>query len=160
MNYLLRTFTLIASILIFSLIIEVALANVHTDNKQKTPQITTEVPGPFESEDGAPFVLDPTPFFVQKPFLCQRGDAFIEILEERKEYRAFIAQGQLMNEDKTKIKVWIFTAVNFDTGTFTIFEWHNKGDIACILAIGKGFEILEADGTYKETIYIRNLLTL
>ena len=35
MNYLLRTFTLIASILIFSLIIEVALANVHEITNSK-----------------------------------------------------------------------------------------------------------------------------
>ena len=43
MNYLLRTFTLIASILIFSLIIEVALANVHTDNKQKVELKTDSI---------------------------------------------------------------------------------------------------------------------
>tara|TARA_R100001510_G_C7532692_1_gene123494 strand:+ start:297 stop:593 length:297 start_codon:yes stop_codon:yes gene_type:complete len=98
---------------------------------------------------------------VQKPFLCQRGDAFISILEARGEYRAFIGQGQLIREDGTKLQVWIFTAVNFQTGTFTIFEWHSEGNFSCILAIGKGFEILTDGGNQiKETIHIRKLLTL
>ena len=98
---------------------------------------------------------------MQKPFLCQRGDAFISVLEARGEYRAFIGQGQLIREDGTKLQVWIFTAVNFQTSTFTIFEWHSEGNFACILAIGKGFEILtDGDNQIEETIHIRKLLTL
>ena len=158
MSLFLRTFTLLASILFFSLIIEVAIAKQTDTQPQLEPKLKDK--GPFATEDDGPFILDPTPFYVQKPFLCQRGDAFIAILESRKEYRAFIGQGQLVNPDGTKLKVWIFTAVNFDTGTFTIFEWHKTGDIACILAIGQGFEILESDGAFKETVHVRKLLTI
>ena len=73
----------------------------------------------------------------------------------------WIGNGQLIREDGTKIQVWIFTAVNFQTSTFTIFEWHSQGTFACILAIGKGFEILtDGNAPAQETIHIRKLLTL
>ena len=121
------------------------------EHRTPTPQL------PLDDQ----FILDPRPFYVQKPFMCQRGDAFIDVLEARKEYRAFIGQGQLVREDLTKLEVWIFTAVNFQTSTFTIFEWHSEGNFACILAIGKGFEILsDGDNQIEETIHIRKLLTL
>ena len=121
------------------------------EDRTPTPQL------PLDDQ----FILDPRPFYVQKPFMCQRGDAFIDVLETRKEYRAFIGQGQLVREDLTKLEVWIFTAVNFQTSTFTIFEWHSKGNIACILAIGKGFEILTSESDATNTfIHVREILTI
>lgn len=146
MSRFLQTIILLASVLCFSVLINVAVANTPDEFKK------------LEPDD---IIIDPNPFYVQKPFLCQRGDAFISILEARGEYRAFIGQGQLIREDGTKLQVWIFTAVNFQTSTFTIFEWHSEGNFACILAIGKGFEILTDGGNQiKETIHIRKLLTL
>lgn len=153
MNRFLQTIILLASIICFSVIINVAVAIEPTDPIQPDKDFKTLQPDDI--------IIDPTPFYVQKPFLCQRGDAFIEVLESRKEYRAFIGNGQLVREDGTKLQVWIFTAVNFQTSTFTIFEWHSKGNFACILAIGKGFEILtDDDNQIEETIHIRKLLTL
>ena len=146
MSRFLQTIILLASVLCFSVLINVAVANTPDEFKK------------LEPDD---IIIVPTPFYVQKPFLCQRGDAFIAVLESRKEYRAFIGNGQLIREDGTKLQVWIFTAVNFQTGTFTIFEWHSEGNFSCILAIGKGFEILTDGGNQiKETIHIRKLLTL
>tara|TARA_Y100000592_G_C5458130_1_gene312470 strand:- start:115 stop:579 length:465 start_codon:yes stop_codon:yes gene_type:complete len=152
MSRFLQTIILLASIICFSVLINVAAANEPKD----------EPPGQdFKTLNPDDIIIDPNPFYVQKPFLCQRGDSFISILEARGEYRAFIGNGQLIREDGTKIQVWIFTAVNFQTSTFTIFEWHSQGTFACILAIGKGFEILtDGNAPAQETIHIRKLLTL
>ena len=158
MSLFLRTFTLLASILFFSLIIEVAIAKQTDTQPQLEPKLKDK--GPFATEDDGPFILDPTPFYVQKPFLCQRGDAFIAILESRKEYRAFIGKGQLVKEDASSMEVWVFTAVNFQTGTFTIFEWHTKQNVACILAIGQGFQILETEPKAQTTIHVKDILTI
>jgi len=106
------------------------------------------------------FELSPGPFIIQKPTQCQRGDAFISVLESRKEYRAFIGQGQLVSKDNNSVKVWVFTAVNFQTGTFTIFEWHSEHYISCTLAIGQGFQILETEPPAQNTIHIRDILTI
>jgi len=153
MNRFLQTIILLASVLCFSILINVAIASESKEPTQPDKDLKTLNPDDI--------IVDPTPFYVQKPFLCQRGDAFISVLESRKEYRAFIGNGQLIREDGTKLQVWIFTAVNFQTSTFTIFEWHSEGNFACILAIGKGFEILtDGDNQIEETIHIRKLLTL
>ena len=153
MNRFLQTIILLASVLCFSILINVAIASESKEPTQPDKDLKTLNPDDI--------IVDPTPFYVQKPFLCQRGDAFISVLESRKEYRAFIGNGQLIREDGTKLQVWIFTAVNFQAGTFTIFEWHSEGNFACILAIGKGFEILsDGDNQIEETIHIRKLLTL
>ena len=153
MSRFLQTIILLASIICFSVLINVAVAIEPEDPIQPDKDFKTLQPDDI--------IIDPTPFYVQKPFLCQRGDAFIAVLESRKEYRAFIGNGQLIREDGTKLQVWIFTAVNFQTSTFTIFEWHSEGNFACILAIGKGFEILsDGDNQIEETIHIRKLLTL
>ena len=153
MNRFLQTIILLASVLCFSILINVAIASESKEPTQPDKDLKTLNPDDI--------IVDPTPFYVQKPFLCQRGDAFIAVLESRKEYRAFIGNGQLIREDGTKLQVWIFTAVNFQTSTFTIFEWHSEGNFACILAIGKGFEILtDGDNQIEETIHIRKLLTL
>ena len=153
MSRFLQTIILLASIICFSVLINVAVAIEPEDPIQPDKDFKTLQPDDI--------IIDPTPFYVQKPFLCQRGDAFISVLESRKEYRAFIGNGQLIREDGTKLQVWIFTAVNFQTSTFTIFEWHSEGNFACILAIGKGFEILtDGDNQIEETIHIRKLLTL
>ena len=153
MSRFLQTIRLLASIICFSVLINVAVAIEPEDPIQPDKDFKTLQPDDI--------IIDPTPFYVQKPFLCQRGDAFIAVLESRKEYRAFIGNGQLIREDGTKLQVWIFTAVNFQTSTFTIFEWHSEGNFACILAIGKGFEILtDGDNQIEETIHIRKLLTL
>ena len=153
MSRFLQTIILLASIICFSVLINVAVATEPEDPIQPDKDFKTLQPDDI--------IIDPTPFYVQKPFLCQRGDAFIAVLESRKEYRAFIGNGQLIREDGTKLQVWIFTAVNFQTSTFTIFEWHSQGNFACILAIGKGFEILtDGDNQIEETIHIRKLLTL
>ena len=153
MSRFLQTIILLASIICFSVLINVAVAIEPEDPIQPDKDFKTLQPDDI--------IIDPTPFYVQKPFLCQRGDAFIAVLESRKEYRAFIGNGQLIREDGTKLQVWIFTAVNFQTSTFTIFEWHSQGNFACILAIGKGFEILtDGDNQIEETIHIRKLLTL
>ena len=127
-------------------------ARANTPETEQTPTPTVPIEPNFE--------LSPNPFIVQKPTMCQRGDAFIAVLESRKEYRAFIGQGQLVREDATGIKVWVFTAVNFQTGTFTIFEWHDEQDISCILAIGQGFQILETESKAQNTIHIRDILTI
>ena len=83
------------------------------------------------------------PFFVEKPTLCQNGPAFIAILEQRQQYRVFMGAGQLVSANGEKTGIMIFTAANFDDGGFTIFEWHQSYGIACILAVGQGFQILE-----------------
>jgi len=127
-------------------------ARANTPETEQTPTPTVPIEPNFE--------ISPNPFIVQKPTMCQRGDAFIAVLESRKEYRAFIGQGQLVREDATGIKVWVITTVNFQTGTFTIFEWHDEQDISCILAIGQGFQILETESKAQNTIHIRDILTI
>ena len=87
--------------------------------------------------------LGTAPFFVEKPTLCQNGPAFIAILEQRQQYRVFMGAGQLVSKEGEKSGIMIFTAANFDDGGFTIFEWHESYGIACILAVGQGFQILE-----------------
>ena len=126
--------------------------------RANTPE-TEQVPTPTIPIEPN-FDLSPSPFIVQKPTMCQRGDAFIAVLESRKEYRAFIGKGQLVREDASSIEVWVFTAVNFQTGTFTIFEWHKEQDIACILAIGQGFQILETEPKAQTTIHVKDILTI
>ena len=153
MSRFLQTIILLASIICFSVLINVAVAIEPEDPIQPDKDFKTLQPDDI--------IIDPTPFYVQKPFLCQRGDAFIAVLESRKEYRAFIGNGQLIREDGTKLQVWIFTAVNFQTSTFTIFEWHSEGNFACILAIGKGFEILTSEPDATNTfIHVREILTI
>ena len=97
------------------------------------------------------------PFFVEKPTLCQNGPAFIAILEQRQQYRVFMGAGQLVSANGEKTGIMIFTAANFDDGGFTIFEWHQSYGIACILAVGQGFQILElpteSTSTVVMTIY-------
>ena len=130
MNRFLQILTLLVSVLLFNS----AYANEapETDwSEGIKPEIEKTVPP------------GPNPFFVQKPTLCQNGDAFITILELREEYRAFMGAGQLVKPDGEKTSVIIFTAVNFNNGTFTVFEWHSQYNMACILATGKGFQILE-----------------
>ena len=46
---------------------------------------------------------DTRPFMITKPHLCQQGDAFIDVLERKGEYRAFMGQGQLVKDDGSKI---------------------------------------------------------
>lgn len=125
MNRFLQILILLASVLLFN--------SAYANNSPEgiLPEIDkTEPPGP-------------NPFFVQKPTLCQNGDAFLAVLEFREEYRAFMGAGQLVKPDGEKTSVMIFTAVNFNNGTFTVFEWHSQYNMACILATGKGFQILE-----------------
>ncbi len=125
MNRFLQILILLASVLLLN------SAYANDPPKGVLPEIEETVP------------LGPNPFFVEKPTLCQNGDAFIAVLELRQEYRAFMGAGQLVKPDGEKTSVIIFTAVNINSGTFTVFEWHSQYNMACILATGKGFQILE-----------------
>ena len=136
--------SILFSILLFNNVYATTPENEYLDRLDRTPGV----------------VFPPDPFMVQKPFMCQRGDAFISVLESRKEYRAFMGQGQLVRENGEKLLVAIFTAVNMDSGTFTIFEYHIPGNVACILAIGQGFEILGDSGEGASFINVREILTL
>ena len=129
-----------------------AVANTPDTKSEKQPYL--ELPKGDELDSFEPFMVD-------KPHLCQNGDAFIRILELRGEYRAFMGQGQLVKKDGAKIFVWVFTAVNLKTQSFTIFEFHPDYNMACVRAVGKGFEILmNEDDVESTSIHVRNILTL
>tara|TARA_X000001316_G_scaffold12164_1_gene5938 strand:+ start:13881 stop:14315 length:435 start_codon:yes stop_codon:yes gene_type:complete len=127
-----------------------AVANT-PDTKSTQPEMKMSPEGMLE---------DRRPFMITKPHLCQQGDAFIDVLESKGEYRAFMGQGQLMKDDGSKIYVWVFTAVNITTQTFTIFEFHPNYNMACVLAVGQGFQILEGELPENTSVNVRKLLTL
>ena len=118
-------------LIILSLVFVFGVNAVANTPDTKQPEMNMSPEGMLE---------DTRPFMITKPHLCQQGDAFIDVLERKGEYRAFMGQGQLVKDDGSKIYVWVFTAVNITTQTFTIFEFHPNYNMACVLAVGRGFK--------------------
>ena len=96
--------TIILALLVSCTTIE----KLDTSARANTPETKQEPTETIPIEPG--FELSPNPFIVQKPTMCQKGDAFIAVLESRKEYRAFIGRGMayrrkcsLYSSDRTRV---------------------------------------------------------